>query len=128
MIAEILGVIAAGVGIVQGVTTTLRNLQELGTSPSPSQVSASIRSVEERVGAVEQELQNHANQGGNESRLATAYTDLIRALQEDENYSSRIEIIPTSYGTWKIIRRKRQARKPTVLRDSQGEYHNLDHL
>jgi hypothetical protein len=73
-----------------------------------------VQHIQERVEIVENEL---GKQEPNPTQLIESYTSLISALQQDGNYSSRLKVIPTNHGTWKIMRQKR-----TTLRDPQGEF------
>lgn len=115
MLGEILATISAGISIINGLTTLYRNMQ--GESPVSGPVK-SIQTVQTKVINVEKKLSRPQQ---NEKSLLNAYSSLIKSLQKDEFYSSRIEIIPTEYGTWKIIRKR--TKKNTILRDPKGEFY-----
>lgn len=114
MIAEIIAIISAGVVAVEGVTRIIKNMQDISDNRSRNELQGSIENIQGRISSVENEL---AKQQPDEQQLTEAYSDLINALKQDKNYSSRLKIVPTSYGTWKILRRK-----STILRDPRGEY------
>jgi len=114
MIVEIIGVIAAGVAAVEGVTRIIKNIQDISDNDSRTKLQQSVDAIQSRIESVESEIQKPQP---NPTLLLESYTTLINALQQDSNYSSRLKIIPTEHGTWKILRRKN-----TTLRDPQGEY------
>ncbi len=57
-----------------------------------------------------------------EELLGSHYDSLLEVLQGNRHYSSRLELQPTDYGTWKVVRVPPQERKSTILRDPEGEY------
>ena len=103
MIAEIIGIIASGVTAVEGVTQIFKNVQDISDSNSRTRLQQSLDSIQARVESVENEL---SKQHPDSNRLIESYTALINALCQDSNYSARLKIIQTEYGTWKILRRE----------------------
>ena len=114
MITEIIAIISAGVVAVEGVTRIIKNIQDISDNNSRITLEQSVQNIQGRVESVESELRT---QQPNPDNLKESYAALINALQQDSNYASRLKIVPTDYGTWKIMRRKN-----TTLRDPQGEY------
>lgn len=120
MIAEALAIVASGVTIVRGVTQLLRSQRDNGGDRAGTELAASVRSVGARMAAVETELARVSRGTEDRERLGAAYRALLEAIRDDGHYSVHLEVVPTTYGTLKIVRRRN--RKPTALRDPQGEY------
>jgi hypothetical protein len=114
MIAELISIISAGILAVEGVTRIIKNIQDIADNSSKAKLQQSVQYIQERVENVDNEL---AKQEPNPTQLIESYTALINAIQQDGNYSSRLKVIPTDHGTWKILRKK-----STTLRDPQGEF------
>lgn len=117
MFAEIIGMIVTGVAVVEGVTNIIRNLKDINEPNITKDIETSLENIQGRLTTVECELKRPEP---SEPALMEAYSALISALQQDKNYSSQLYIVKTDYGTWKIMRKR--SRKPTVLRDPNGEY------
>jgi hypothetical protein len=114
MIAEIIAIINAGVGAVEGVTRIIKSICDISDNSSRITLEQSVQNIQGRVESVESELRT---QQPNQNSLLESYAELINALQQDSNYASHLKIVPTDDGTWKVMRRKN-----TILRDPQGEY------
>ena len=114
MLVEIITIIGAGIAVVEGVTRIIKNIQEISDHNSKNDLQESINEVQGKMSVVENELNRKSP---DEEKLKEYYSRLVDALKQDKNYSSKIKIVPTDYGTWKILRRK-----STTLRDPNGEF------
>lgn len=114
MLSEILTTISAGISIVNGITNLLRNTSNPNTNEP---LCNSINSVQDKVLHLKSEVNSP---DCNNDSLLRAYSELIKFLQKDKFYSSRVEIFPTEYGTWRI--KRKPMRKKTILRDPEGEF------
>jgi hypothetical protein len=116
MLGEILTIINTGLSVINGVTTLIRNMEDASL---PESSSRSVQTAQRRIRYVQKEIDKPLQ---NEASLLKAYSALLLFLQNDKYYSSKIEITPTKYGTWRIKRKR--IHKNTILRDPSGEYHN----
>jgi len=117
-------ILTGSIGVIAGVTTILRNLEAQSEQETARNILYSINEIKNRVNILENEISRrpHPWSKADEAILRSHHNSLLEVLQANRHYSSRLELQPTDYGTWKVVRIPAQERKSTILRDPEGEY------
>ncbi len=117
-------ILSGSIGAIAGVTTILRNLEAQSRQETASNILYSVNEIENRVNILENEISGRPRPWSkvDEALLGSHYDSLLRVLKGNHHYSSRLELQPTDYGTWRVVRLPPQERKSTILRDPEGEY------
>lgn len=114
-----LDTILTGISIVVGIVNLRREQQ---TVTRTTNVDSSLTRVEQRLAALQGEVEAHRSDRDGAEDLLKSYNSLISALRESRAFNQHLEFIPTEYGTYKLVRRLPSKRSLTILRDSRGEY------
>ncbi len=117
-------IITGSIGAIAGVTTILRNLEAQSEQETARNIYYSINEIKNRVNILENEMSMRPSPWSkdDEAILRSHYNPLLEVLRANRHYSSHLELQPTDYGTWKVVRVPTQERKRTILRDPEGEY------
>ncbi len=125
--------IAAGLGIIASVSTIIRNFNAPSCSYQPTRtvtpqvrtqsraVLSQVDAMDSRVSSLERQLQQYRNSSRTLREIVKDYNKLIQIIQKNTHYSDQLQFIPTSYGTWKLVRVRKKP-KSVILRDPSGEY------
>ena len=114
--------ITGGLDIVHKVTSIIRAVRDLSPHTSErARLTTSIDSVNRRIRNVERELQRTNNSISSNADALHAYRSLLNALRRNSDYGTYIKIVPTEYGTYKILRKR--PKKKLIFRDINGEFH-----
>jgi hypothetical protein len=105
-------VIASSLSTIASITALLQNRR-----PIEQANIEYLGEIRARVLNLEMEISKIRQSGAPVSDLFASYNRLLEVIRSSGSYSSRLEFRPTSHGTWLLVRRK-----PTVLRDPEGEY------
>jgi hypothetical protein len=127
--------IATGLGIIASVSTLIRNMRTTSCNdrpsynPSAQQVNQNsisrVSNVELRVAELDRQIQEYRNNSQDLPKIMNNYSELIKILQESTLYKGQLQFIPTSYGTWKLVKINKKP-KNVILRDPKGEYSYSD--
>lgn len=113
-----LEIIVGGLTVIANVTTILQYRHTIANTTRQPEAVASLGLVQEQVVALKKEAAKPPSMR-NEEALKTAYNALLQSLKGNNLYTSQIEFRPTTYGTLRVVRK----RKRTVIgRDDMGEY------
>ncbi len=111
--------ILTGISIVVGVANVL---SEQRAAADKSELEHGLAKVNQRISALHAEISDyHAGKSTQETVLAS-YKTLIGILRENMDFNRELIFLPTDYGTYKILRRRKSSHGRLVIRDSNGVY------
>ncbi len=117
-------ILTGSIGAIAGVTTVLRNLEAQSGQETTRNILHSINEIKNRLNILTSEISRRPCpwSKADEAILISQYNSLLEILRANRHYSSHLELQPTDYGTWKVVRIPKRERKSTILRDPEGEY------